>query len=235
MMKCMLLAAGLGERMRPLTQQTPKPLIKLAGKSLIEHHLARLKSAGYKEIIINISHLGNTIQQKLGDGRCHGVHIEYSHEGEQPLGTAGGIIHALPLLGNEPFLVISSDIWCDHSLSFPDLAQEMAHLVLVNNPAHHPDGDFAYEAGKAYNSGNNFLTFSGIGVYIPELFKKQANEKRALAPILHSAIAQRQVSAEHHAGAWFDIGTLERLHEAERYLQNQITNLTSASASSTTS
>lgn len=223
MMKCMLLSAGLGKRMRPLSLQTPKPLIELAGKSLIEHHLARLESAGHREIVINLSHLGDMIQQKLGDGDRYGVRIEYSHEGAQPLGTAGGIVHALPLLGDKPFLVISSDIWCDHPLSFPDLVQNIAHLVLVDNPSHHPGGDFPYESGKACGSGGNFLTFSGIGIYKPELFKKQAVGQTALAPVLHSAITREKVSAEHYAGTWFDIGTPERLREAEQHLQNQNT------------
>lgn len=207
--------------MRPLTQQIPKPLIKLAGKSLIEHHLTRLKSAGYREIVVNLSHLGSTIRQKLGDGERYGVHIEYSHEGESPLGTAGGIVHALPLLGDQPFLVVSSDIWCDHPLSFPDLGHDMAHLVLVDNPAHHPNGDFSFKSGKACRSGGNFLTFSGIGIYTPELFKEHAIEQKALAPVLHTAIAEEKVSAEHYAGTWFDIGTPERLREAEQHLQNQ--------------
>ena len=219
----MLLSAGLGKRMQPLTQEIPKPLIKLAGKSLIEHHLTRLKSAGYREIVINLSHLGDTIKQKLGDGKRYGVHIEYSHEGEHPLGTAGGIVHALPLLGDKPFLVISSDIWCDHPLSFSDLVHDMAHLVLVDNPAHHPSGDFSYESGKACVSGGDFLTFSGIGIYKPELFKKQTAGQTALAPILHSAITRERVSAEHYAGTWFDIGTPERLREAEQHLQDQST------------
>ncbi|MCY4420034.1 MAG: nucleotidyltransferase family protein [Gammaproteobacteria bacterium] len=233
-MKCMLLSAGLGKRMRPLTNQVPKPLIRLAGKSLIEHHLARLKTAGYKEVVINLSHLGDSIQKKLGDGGSYGIRIQYSHEGEHPLGTAGGIVHALPLLGERPFLVISSDIWCDHPLSFPDPVHENAHLILVNNPAHHPDGDFAYESGTACTTGNNFLTFSGIGVFKPELFKTQTGENQ-LAPVLRSAINQSQVTADHHTGAWFDIGTFERLFEAEQYLKNQTKNPTSSGKSPATS
>ncbi len=221
-MKCMLLSAGLGKRLRPLTCHTPKPLIKLAGKSLIEHHLEKLKSAGYEKIVINLSYLGDMIQQKLGDGLRYGVHIEYSHEGEHPLGTAGGIIHALPLLGSKPFLVMNSDIWCDHSLSFPDLAHDMAHLVLVDNPAHHPDGDFVYESGKVYNTGKSYLTFSGIGVYLPKLFENRSAGKPALAHVLRTAINQGQVSAEYHAGKWFDIGSPERLEQAEDYLSEVV-------------
>ncbi len=211
----MLLSAGLGKRLRPLTHQTPKPLVKLAGKSLIEHHLERLAGAGYEEIVINLSYLGDQIKQQLQDGRRHGVRIEYSHEGEQPLGTGGGIIHALPLLGNKPFLVISSDIWCDHPLSFPELEQDMAHLILVDNPPHHPEGDFVYQSGKVYNTGKSFLTFSGIGVYTPELFRNRSTRQLALAPLLHSAVALGHVSAEYYTGQWFDIGTAERLKQAE--------------------
>ena len=219
MMKCMLLAAGLGERLRPLTDQLPKPLIKIAGKSLIEHHLDRLKFAGYKEIVINLSYLGNMIRDQIEDGYQFGLDIQYSDEGEEPLETAGGIIKALPLLGDQPFLVINADIWCDHTLSFPDLsANKQAHLVLVNNPAHHPDGDFVYEYGKVYSSGKNALTYSGIGIYNPKLFKPFRTEKLALAPILRDAIDKQIVSAEYHTGVWFDIGTLERLEEADKYV-----------------
>lgn len=217
-MKCMLLSAGLGKRLRPLTLDTPKSLVKLADKSLIEHHLERLAAAGYEEIVINLSYLGDVIQHTLGDGRRHGLRIEYSHEGTQPLGTAGGIVHALPLLGEKPFLVISSDIWCDHTLAFPDLAHHLAHLVLVDNPSHHPGGDFAYESGKVYNTGDRYLTFSGIGVFAPELFQNRPAGERTLAPVLCAAIGRGRVSAEYHAGQWFDIGTIRRLELAESYL-----------------
>ncbi len=219
MMRCMILAAGLGERLRPLTDHTPKPLIKIAGKSLLEHHLQRLKSAGYEEIVINLSYLGNMIQEQFGVGRHHGVHIDYSHEGKEPLETAGGIIHALPLLGNEPFLVINGDIWCEHSLSFPNLSSDkLAHLVLIDNPTHNPTGDFVYEYGKIYNTGKNFLTFSGIGIYDPNLFKNYSHEKLALAPILRAAIDNEVVSAEYFTGKWFDIGTLKQLEQAQQYV-----------------
>ncbi len=219
MMKCMLLAAGLGERLRPLTNQTPKPLIKVAGKPLIEYHLEKLCQAGYTDIIINLSHLGDIIQKHLKDGRQFGLNINYSDEGNQPLETAGGIIHALPLLGNRPFLVVNADIWCDHSLSFPNLSSDkLAHIVLVNNPSHNLKGDFAYEFGKIYNDGKNFLTYSGIGIYHPKLFQHYGISKLALAPILRDAIDKEIVSAEYHTGAWFDIGTKERLDEAENYI-----------------
>lgn len=215
----MLLAAGLGERLRPLTNFVPKPLIKIAGKSLIEHHLQRLKLAGYSELVINLSYLGNMIREQLGDGHPFGLDIQYSDEGDEPLETAGGIIHALPILGDQPFLVINADIWCDHSLSFAELSQDkQAHLILVNNPAHHSEGDFVYEQGKIYNSGKNFLTYSGIGIYNPELFHGQQAKILALAPLLRDAIDKEIVSAEYHTGAWFDIGTAERLAEAEGYV-----------------
>ena len=215
----MLLAAGLGERLKPLTDQTPKPLIEISGKPLIEYHLERLKSAGFENIVINLSYLGDQIKQFLGNGQRYGLQIEYSEEGEIPLETAGGIIHALSLLGNEPFLVINSDIWCEHSLSFPNLDNsKQAHLVLVDNPEHNQQGDFVYEFGKIYNDGKNYLTFSGIGIYHPDLFKNHADEKQPLAPILRSAIQDEKVSAEYFTGQWFDIGTIERLRHAENYI-----------------
>ncbi len=215
----MLLAAGLGERLRPITDKIPKPLIEVAGKPLIEYHLENLKSAGFKEIIINLSHLGEMIEEHLGDGSRFNLAIQYSHEGEKPLETAGGIIHALPLLGNRPFLVLNADIWCNHSLSFAHLSEDkLAHLVLVDNPKHNPDGDFAYEFGKIYNTGKNHLTFSGMGIYKPKLFKDLVAEKLALAPILRSAIDKELVSAEYFTGQWFDIGTQERLEITENYV-----------------
>ncbi|MFK7816418.1 MAG: N-acetylmuramate alpha-1-phosphate uridylyltransferase MurU [Gammaproteobacteria bacterium] len=218
-MKCMLLAAGLGKRLRPITDTTPKPLVKIAGKPLIEYHLENLANAGYKEVVINLSHLGQLIEQHLGDGSRFGLSIEYSWEGEKPLETAGGIINALPLLGDKPFLVMNADIWTNHSLSFAKLSNnKLAHLVLVNNPEHNPKGDFSYEFGKVYNSGKNQLTFSGIGIYSPEAFNNLSTEKLALAPILRKLIDQELVGAEYFTGNWFDIGTQERLLQAESYV-----------------
>lgn len=214
----MLLAAGLGERLRPITDKIPKPLVEIAGKPLIEHHLERLKSAGFNEIVINVSHLGKMIEQRLGDGSRFDLCITYSRE-ETPLETAGGIINALPLLGDKPFLVINADIWCEHKLSFANLSSEkLAHLVLVENPTHNLDGDFSYEFGKIYNNGKNTLTFSGIGIYSPKLFKDLTAKKLALAPILRGAIDEELVSAEYFTGKWFDIGTQERLAETEKYV-----------------
>lgn len=215
----MLLAAGLGKRLRPITDKIPKPLVEIAGKPLIEYHLEKLKSAGFNEVVINLSHLGEMIKEHLGDGSRFDLQIKYSPEGKTPLETAGGIIHALPLLGNNPFLVINTDIWCDHKLSFANLSRDkLAHLVLVDNPAHNVDGDFTYEFGKIYNSGKNRLTFSGMGIYDPKLFKDFAAEKLALAPILRGAIDEELVSAEYFTGKWFDIGTQKRLDEAESYV-----------------
>ncbi len=219
----MLLAAGLGKRLRPLTNKTPKPLIKVAGKPLIEYHLENLKSAGFKEVIINLSHLGEMIEEHLGDGSRFNLEIDYSREGPQPLETAGGIINALPLLGSKPFLVMNADIWCNHSLSFANLSHDkLAHLVLVAKPKHNFDGDFAYEFGKIYNTGKNHLTFSGIGIYSPKIFKDFATEKSALAPILRSLVNKQLVSAEYFTGNWFDIGTKERLVEAESFITKRL-------------
>ena len=217
-MKCMLLAAGLGERLRPITDKIPKPLVKVAGKPLIEYHLEKLKTAGFCEIVINLSHLGEMIKQHLGDGSRFDLNIEYSHE-EKPLETAGGIINALPLLGKEPFLVINADIWHEHTLSFANLSRDkLAHLVLIQNPSHNPDGDFSYEFGRIYNRGKNHLSFSGIGIYHPKLFSDSAAGKLPLAPLLRSAIEKELVSAEYFTGKWFDIGTKERLDETDRYV-----------------
>jgi len=219
-MKCMILAAGLGKRLRPLTNTLPKPLVELAGKPLIEYHLEKLKKSGFDQVVINLSHLGDMIKNHLGNGERFGLRIEYSDEGNTPLETAGGIINALPLLGNEPFLVINGDIWCQHKLSFANLhSGKQAHLVLVDNPKHNPDGDFAYEFGNIHNQGKHTLTFSGIGVYHPQLFKDYKNEKTALAPILRNAIEDKLISAEYFNGKWFDIGTIERLDEANSYLR----------------
>ncbi|MEJ2114662.1 MAG: nucleotidyltransferase family protein [Gammaproteobacteria bacterium] len=222
-MNCILLAAGLGERLRPLTDKIPKPLIEVAGKPLIEYHLENLKSAGFKKVVINLSHLGEMIKEHLGDGTRFNLEIEYSQEGQQPLETAGGIIKALPLLGKKPFLVMNADIWCNHALCFANLTHDkLAHLVLVDNPKHNVKGDFAYEFGKIYNTGKNLLTFSGIGIYNPKIFRDFATEKRALAPILRGLIDKQLVSAEYFTGNWFDIGTQERLAEAEFFITKRL-------------
>ena len=221
-MKCLLLAAGRGERLRPITDKIPKPLVKIANKTLIEYHLENLVNAGFKEVIINLSHLGHLIEEYLGDGSRFNLNIEYSQEGEDPLETAGGIVHALPKFDNKPFLVINADIWCDHPLSFANLStNKLAHLVLVNNPEHNEKGDFAYEFGKIYNKGKNLLTFSGIGVYNPKLFANLDHGIRPLAPILRKAIDDQLISAEYFSGNWFDVGTQQRLEVVENFIVNR--------------
>lgn len=218
MMKAMILAAGLGTRMRPLTDHTPKPLLKAGGKPLIVWHLEKLAAAGFKEIVINIAWLGWQIPEALGDGAQWGIKLHYSDEQAEPaLETAGGIIKALPLLGNEPFLVVNGDIWCDYACLPKRLApQTLAHLILVNNPEHNPQGDFALEAGRALSHGSSQLTFSGIGYYHPALFAGLEYGKRALGPVLRAAMEQNLVSAEHYQGTWLDIGTPERLAQLDQ-------------------
>jgi len=210
----MILAAGRGERMRPLTDHTPKPLLLVGGKPLIVWHLERLAQAGFCDIVINHAHLGAQIEQALGDGSRFGVRIQYSAEGEA-LETAGGIANALPLLDNEPFLVVNGDVFCD--FDFGEIIKQpmdgvVAHLVLVDNPPQHPDGDFVLHHGKLVETGDHRLTFSGIGIYRPELFTSVVRGSKAkLAPLLRAEISQGRVSAEHYRGHWVDVGTPERL------------------------
>ncbi len=218
-MKAMLLAAGLGTRMRPLTDHTPKPLLPVAGRPLIEHHLLRLKAAGFTEIVINHAWLGEQIEAALGDGSRLGLSIRYSPEGMPPLETGGGILRALPLLGDAPFLIISSDIWIDHPLSpLRERAIDLAHLVLVDNPPHHPGGDFALAAdGRVTEAGEERrLTYSGLAVLHPRLFDGCEPGVFPLRPLLAKAMAAGAVSGERHGGQWLDVGTPERLREAER-------------------
>lgn len=213
----MILAAGRGERMRPITDRTPKPLLPVAGKPLIVWHLERLARAGFYEVVINHAHLGDQIEALLGDGDAWKVSIRYSAEPPGALETAGGIAHALPLLGHDPFLVINGDIFCDWDLGRARSAlspQAMAHLVLVDNPPHHPQGDFSLQDGKVGPRGTatTSLTFAGIGVYRPALFADIPRGTPArLAPLLTEAIAAGRVSGEYHAGRWVDVGTPERL------------------------
>jgi MurNAc alpha-1-phosphate uridylyltransferase len=221
-MKAMILAAGRGERMRPLTDHTPKPLLKVGGKSLIVWHLERLAKAGFKEIVINHAHLGEQLEQALGDGGQWGMHIQYSPE-KIALETAGGIANALPLLGAEPFLVVNGDTFTE--IDFGVLtnalqANNHTHLVLVNNPPQHPNGDFAIEAGRLKNTGEKMLTFSGVGVYHPDLFASVTRgEPAKLAPLLRQAIAENQATAEYYQGVWHDIGTPERLNMLDEELK----------------
>jgi MurNAc alpha-1-phosphate uridylyltransferase len=211
--KVLILAAGRGERMRPLTDHTPKPLLLVAGKPIIEHLINRLVTAGFNEIVINHAHLGQQIEARLGNGHRFGASIQYSPEGEQGLETAGGIINALPLLGEDIFLVVNGDIATD--FPFAELKNrivDLAHLVLVNNPEHHPQGDFGLDnTGLVIeNAGENF-TFSGIGLYRPELFSNTVAGKSKLAPLIRQAISKQRVSGQKFTGFWVDIGTPERL------------------------
>lgn len=217
-MRAMILAAGRGERMRPLTDALPKPLLPVAGKPLIVHHIERLAGCGIRRLVINRAHLGGMIEARLGDGSAWGVEIRYSSE-ETALETGGGIFHALPLLGERPFLVINGDIWCDYDLRRPRLEEGMlAHLVLVANPPHHPRGDFVLRGSRVEAAGEPRLTFSGIGLYHPRLFAACRPGAFPLAPLLREAMAQGAVSGEHYGGRWIDVGTPERLADLEALL-----------------
>lgn len=213
-MKAMILAAGRGERMRPLTDHTPKPLLQVAGKALIEYSLEKLAGAGFTDIVINVAYLGRQIRDYCGDGRRWQVNIEYSDEGAQALETAGGIAKALPLLGDRPFLAVNADILFDYPLAaLRDKPVDLAHLVLIDNPPHHPKGDFCLaEDGLLAEQGPEKFTFSGIGVYHPDLFADvSVGQALKLRPVLNRAMQLGQVSGEYFNGLWLDIGTPERL------------------------
>ncbi len=215
-MRAMILAAGRGERMRPLTDHTPKPLLPVAGRPLIEHHLLALAAAGFREVVINHAHLGGMIEAALGDGARFGLEIRYSAE-ETALETGGGIFRALPLLGSEPFLVINGDVWTDYPYArLPAAPDGEAHLVLVPNPPHNPRGDFLLQGGRVLSGEGRCYTFSGIGVYRPELFAGGGEGAFPLAPLLRAAMARGRVSGELYQGCWVDVGTRERLAEVER-------------------
>lgn len=221
-MKAMILAAGRGERLRPLTDATPKPLLRVGGKALIEYIIESLAGAGFRELVINHAHLGRQIETYLGDGRRYGVQITWSREPEGALETGGGIQQALPLLGSDHFLVVNADIWTDYPFarlhrSFSGLA----HLVLVDNPAQHPQGDFLLRGNKVSADGSPRLTFSGIGVYHRDLFRDCVPGRFPLAPLLRSAMHAGDVYGEHYDGVWRDIGTAERLIELDRLLSTR--------------
>lgn len=217
-MKAMILAAGKGERLRPLTLHTPKPLVPVAGVPLIDYHLRALAAAGVTEVVINHAWLGAQIEAYLGDGARFGLSIAYSPEGE-PLETGGGILRALPLLGEQPFVLVNGDIFTDYS--FAHLCRPLpglAYLVLLDNPAHHPQGDFTLLAdGRLVDAqpGQSSLTYSGIAVLSPQLFAGCEPGAFKLAPLLRDAMAQGLVSGERYAGNWIDVGSYERLAEAE--------------------
>jgi len=226
-MKAMILCAGRGERLRPLTDRTPKPLLAAGGRPLLEHTLGALVAAGFTRIVINTAHLGQMIRDHLGDGSRFGAEIAYSDESDGVLETGGGIRRALPLLADEgPFLVVNGDIVCDYP--FARLRKRtlgLAHLVLVPNPPHHLEGDFLLDpAGRvgAADAGAR-LTFAGIGLYHPDLFRPCQPGRFPLAPLLRRAMEQGAVSGERHEGFWMDIGTAERLAACDRQLRHRTT------------
>lgn len=221
-MKAMILAAGRGERMRPLTDTIPKPMLRVGGKCLIEYHLHALARAGIVEVVINLGHLGEKIEAHLSGGERYGLTIHYSHEDDHILDTGGGIFHALPLMGTEPFLVINGDVFTDYPFDRLRTRQiPLAHLVMVTNPDHHPQGDFYLSGDQVYEEGTPRFTFSGIGMYRPELFAGCSPGIFPLAPILRRAMAAGQVSGELYGGRWCDVGTPERFDKlAESMEQN---------------
>jgi N-acetyl-alpha-D-muramate 1-phosphate uridylyltransferase len=211
-MKAMLLAAGRGERLRPLTDQHPKPLLMVRGKPLIAWHLEALARAGVQDVVINLSWLGEQIRARLGSGSEWGVHIEYSEEGPVPLETGGGIFRALPLLGPAPFLLVNGDIFTGYD--FRRLLPEpgsLAHLVLVPNPPQYPGGDFGLEQGRVAHNGVPRYTYAGIGLYTPQFFEGCRDGKFPLLPLLRRAIDAGQLRGELYTGPWVDVGTPERL------------------------
>ncbi|MBL8417083.1 MAG: nucleotidyltransferase family protein [Dechloromonas sp.] len=222
-MKAFILAAGRGERMRPLTDHTPKPLLVAGGKPLIVWHLERLAAAGFREVVINHAHLGAHIEQALGDGSRWGLHIRYSPEPPGALETAGGIASALPLLGDQPFLVVNGDIYCDFDFGrFSGSTATGAHLVMVANPAHHAGGDFSLDGERViYANGEQTLTYAGIGIFSPSFFAGVLpGTVMKLRPLLDAAIAAGTLTGERFAGRWVDVGTPQRLAELDQELKN---------------
>lgn len=216
-MKAMILAAGVGERMRPLTDHTPKPLLRVAGIPLIEHHIRRLADAGIRELVVNVSHLGEQIVEFCGDGAKWGVAIVYSPE-QSPLETAGGILQALPLLGTSPFLVVNGDVWIDYPFerlaTYSPRGEERARLVMVDNPPQHPAGDFHLDDDgwiRVLAPGAVGCTYAGVGLYTPAFFDGLSRGKSPLRPLLDAAIARGELGGERHTGQWYDVGTPERL------------------------
>lgn len=221
-MKAMLLAAGRGERLRPLTDEIPKALVEAGGKPLIAWHLERLARAGFREAVINVSHLGSRIEERLGEGRGFGLRLHYSRERER-LETAGGIANALPLLGRAPFLLVNADVYCECDfarLRVLDLGADLAHLILVPNPPHRPAGDFSLNEARVGTEAAPRYTYAGVAVMNPSLVDPvKPGEKAPLAPLLYDAAARRRLGGELYTGPWQDVGTVERLAELERFLR----------------
>ena len=217
----MVLAAGRGERMRPLTDREPKPLLRVGGKRLIEYHLEGLAAAGFRDVVVNTAWLGDQIESVIGNGAKYGLSIAYSHERPDALETGGGILNALPLLGTEPFLIVNGDVWAD--IDFAPLRRApqvgaLAHLVLVPNPPQHPRGDFRLENSRVLEGEGTRYTYSGIGIYRPEMFAGCAPGKFPLLPLLRRAIDANALTGELHRGRWSDIGTIDRLNALDSEL-----------------
>ncbi|MDR9432263.1 MAG: nucleotidyltransferase family protein [Spiribacter sp.] len=212
-MNAMILAAGRGERMRPLTDHCPKVLLSAGGKTLLDWHLQRLVAAGVERVVINIAWLGDLIREHLRHHTPMGLEVLISDEQDRALETAGGIVKALPLLGSAPFLVLNGDVWCDFKVdNLPSWPEGLAHLLLVNNPAHHPQGDFSLIGDQVQSIGHGrSLTYAGIGCFHPELFAGQSAGVAALGPLLRRACGRRQLTATHYSGYWQDVGTPARL------------------------
>lgn len=231
-MRALIFAAGKGERMRPLTEHTPKPLLCVGGKPLIAWHLEKLAGIGVREVVVNVSWLADRFEPALGDGSRWGLRLHWSREGAEPLETGGGLLHALPLLGDAPFLVVNGDVWSDYDFAkLPSTMPGLAHLVMVDNPPQHPHGDFRLdEMALLHADGNHRLTYSGIGLYRPALLQdwrdiiggaagSDADPPRfKLAPLLRHAMARGLVGGEHHTGRWTDVGTPERLRQLDESL-----------------
>jgi len=213
-LKAMILAAGRGERMRPLTDSVPKPLLQVKGKRLIEYHLEALARASISEVVINLCWLGEQIMDYVGDGARWGMRVQYSPEGVEALETGGGVFKALELLGEQPFWLVNGDIYCEYDFPAIGLAgNDLAHLLMVPNPPHNTDGDFALMDGRLFDHGNSLLTYSGIAILRPELFRECSGTRFPLAPLLVAAIQEKRVSGSQLTGVWADVGTPQRLEE----------------------
>ncbi len=216
-MKAMILAAGYGKRMLPLTEKLPKPLLNVRGRALIEHHLHNLARAGFQDVVINLGHLGHMIEDAIGDGSRYGLRVQFSPEGPDPLETGGGMIKALPLLGVDPFIIVNADIFCDYNFSIiPPLDDHSdAHLVLVDTPSYKANGDFSLCDGYVVDNAEPSLTYSGIALYHPRILDGAKVERFSIIPRLRQAITDGRVSGSYHTGMWSDVGTPERLLELQ--------------------